>query len=147
MTYVTNMYSLEYDGFTDFPRYPLNLLADVNAFLGIETLHGTYLNGGVDGGRSRRRRADRQRDYVARLRASRHRGHSSRYHHMILETDTTACTRSPRRWSGSASRSASLLGPDLTTLINLGYGGDNVGYSDAPPNVATPFGLFPTVST
>ncbi len=47
--FVTNMYSLEYDGFTDFPRYPINFLADLNAFLGIETLHGTYLNGGVDG--------------------------------------------------------------------------------------------------
>ena len=47
--YVTNIYSLEYDGFTDFPRYPLNFLSDLNAFLGIEDLHGTYLNGGVDG--------------------------------------------------------------------------------------------------
>src|SRR5271156_6992545 len=43
--YVTSIYSLEYDGFADFPRYPLNFLADLNAFLGIATLHGTYLNG------------------------------------------------------------------------------------------------------
>src|ERR1700678_3668541 len=43
--YVTNIYSLEYDGFADFPRYPLNFLSDLNAFLGIATLHGTYLNG------------------------------------------------------------------------------------------------------
>ena len=47
--FVTNMYSLEYDGFTDFPRYPINFLADLNAFLGIEEIHSTYLNGGVDG--------------------------------------------------------------------------------------------------
>ena len=33
--YVTNIYSLEYDGFADFPRYPLNFLSDLNAFLGI----------------------------------------------------------------------------------------------------------------
>jgi hypothetical protein len=39
-----------------------------------------------------------------------------------------------------------LLGPDLTYLINLGYGGDNLGYSDSPADVATPFGLFPDVS-
>lgn len=25
----------EYDGYSDFPRYPLNFLSDVNAFLGI----------------------------------------------------------------------------------------------------------------
>src|ERR1700744_1860497 len=43
--YVTNIYTLEYDGFADFPRYPLNFLSDLNAFLGIATLHGTYLNG------------------------------------------------------------------------------------------------------
>ena len=49
--FVTNIYSLEYDGFADFPRYPLNFLSDLNAFLGIEELHGTYLNGGVDGER------------------------------------------------------------------------------------------------
>ena len=34
--YVTQIYSIEYDGFTDFPRYPLNFLSDLNAFLGIE---------------------------------------------------------------------------------------------------------------
>jgi hypothetical protein len=39
-----------------------------------------------------------------------------------------------------------LLGPDLTYLINLGYGDGEHGYSDAPANVATPFGLFPDVS-
>src|SRR6202034_254616 len=47
--YVTSIYSLEYDGFADFPRYPLNFLSDLNAFLGIATLHGTYLNGFVPG--------------------------------------------------------------------------------------------------
>ena len=42
-----------------------------------------------------------------------------------------------------------LLGPDLTYLINLGYGDGSLGYSvdaDSPANVATPFGLFPDVS-
>jgi hypothetical protein len=42
-----------------------------------------------------------------------------------------------------------LLGPDLTYLINLGYGDGSLGYSvtaDSPANVATPFGLFPNVS-
>jgi len=40
---------------------------------------------------------------------------------------------------------AALLGPDLTVLINLGYGPDNLGYS-LPANVPTEFGLFPDVS-
>ena len=32
----------QYDGFADFPSHPLNLLADLNALLGIAFNHGTY---------------------------------------------------------------------------------------------------------
>ena len=42
-----------------------------------------------------------------------------------------------------------LLGPDLTYLINLGYGDGSLGYAvtpDSPADVPTPFGLFPDVS-
>jgi hypothetical protein len=31
----TNIYTLEYDGFADFPKYPLNVVADLNAFAGL----------------------------------------------------------------------------------------------------------------
>lgn len=40
--YPTNIYTLEYDGWADFPRYPLNLLSDLNAELGIAFVHGQY---------------------------------------------------------------------------------------------------------
>lgn len=137
--FITNMYSLEYDGFTDFPRYPLNFLADLNAFLGIQTLHGTYLNGGVDGsGPTAQEIAsaillpgsmDSPTDPCAACLTN---------YHMILETPPlVAMLPKPLQ---------DLLGPDLTTLINLGYGGDNLGYSDAPANIPTPFGLFPDVN-
>ena len=42
-----------------------------------------------------------------------------------------------------------LLGPDLTYLINLGYGDGSRGLlrdTDSPADVDTPFGLFPDVS-
>jgi hypothetical protein len=32
----------QYDGWADFPKYPLNLLATANALLGIAYLHGKY---------------------------------------------------------------------------------------------------------
>jgi hypothetical protein len=41
---------------------------------------------------------------------------------------------------------ADLLQPDLTYLVNWGYGDPAYGYSTAPANVATPFGLFPPLS-
>ena len=38
----TDIYMGEYDGFADFPEDPSNLFADLNALIGIETVHGFY---------------------------------------------------------------------------------------------------------
>ncbi len=137
--YLTNIYSLEYDGFTDFPRYPINLLSDLNAFLGIEDLHGTYLNGGVDGSGP----TAEQIANAILLPGSMDSGtaDSLTNYYMIDETAPLV--------SVLPTQLQELLGPDLTYLINLGYGDGSLGYSvtaDSPANVATPFGLFPDVS-
>ena len=39
---VTYDFARQYDGWADFPAYPLNLLALANAIAGIYYLHGTY---------------------------------------------------------------------------------------------------------
>jgi hypothetical protein len=141
--FTTNIYSLEYDGFADFPRYPINFLSDLNAFLGIEDLHGTYLNGGVDGsGPTAEQIAnaillpgsmDSVTDPCAECLTN---------YYMIPETAPLV--------SLLPQSLQELLGPDLTYLINLGYVGDgSQGYSvtpDSPANIPTPFGLFPDVS-
>lgn len=36
--------AFQYDGVADFPKYPVNLLADVNALAGFWYIHGTYLD-------------------------------------------------------------------------------------------------------
>jgi hypothetical protein len=138
--YVTNIYSLEYDGFADFPRYPLNFLSDLNAFLGIATLHGTYLNGFEpgNGGPTAEQIAN-----AILLPGSMDSGtaDSLTNYYMIDETPPlVALLPQPLQ---------DLLGPDLTYLINLGYGDGSLGYSvdaDSPADVPTPFGLFPDVS-
>jgi hypothetical protein len=137
--YLTNIYSLEYDGFTDFPRYPINLLADLNAFLGIADLHGTYLNGGVDGSGP----TAEQIANALLLPGSMASGtaDSLTNYYMIDETAPLV--------SVLPTQLQELLGPDLTYLINLGYGDGSLGYAvtaDSPANVDTPFGLFPDVS-
>ncbi|MEO8814234.1 MAG: PE-PPE domain-containing protein [Mycobacterium sp.] len=38
----TDIYTGEYDGFANFPQDPTNLLAVINALIGIGTVHGTY---------------------------------------------------------------------------------------------------------
>jgi hypothetical protein len=138
--YVTNIYSLEYDGFADFPRYPLNFLSDLNAFLGIATLHGTYLNGFEPG------HGGPTAEQIANailLPGSMDSGtaDSLTNYYMIDETPPLV-TLLPQPLQD-------LLGPDLTYLINLGYGDGSLGYSvtpDSPADVPTPFGLFPDVS-
>jgi hypothetical protein len=140
--YVTNIYSLEYDGFTDFPRYPLNFLSDLNAFLGIALLHGTYLNGLVpgNGGPTAEEIANAtllpgSADYGA--------GNPDSLTDYFMINDTAPLV------SLLPTQLQELLGPDLTYLINLGYGDGSLGYSvtpDSPADVATPFGLAPDVS-
>jgi hypothetical protein len=157
--YVTSMYSMEYDGFTDFPRYPINFLSDLNAFLGIEQIHGTYLDGGngTDGLGTGPSIADI--DNATLLPGSHDFGgpganpDSMTDYYMITTmggTDTaTGADITPPLVALLPAPLQALLGPDLTYLINLGYGDGSTGYSvdvDSPADVNTPFGLFPDVS-
>jgi hypothetical protein len=138
--YVTSMYSLEYDGFTDFPKYPINFLSDLNAFLGIATIHGTYLNGGVDGsGPTLEQIADATTHPLAGSMAT---GADSLTNYYMINETAPLVALLPKPLQ-------ELLGPDLTYLINLGYGDGTLGYSvdaTSPANEFTPFGLFPDVS-
>ncbi len=137
--YATSIYSLEYDGFTDFPRYPLNFLADLNAFLGINEIHGTYLNGGIGG--SGPTAAEIAGATLLPGSALGGATDSLTNYYMIGETaPLVSLLPAPLQ---------ELLGPDLTYLINLGYGNGALGYSvdvNSPADVNTPFGLFPDVS-
>jgi hypothetical protein len=134
--FTTNVYTLEYDGLSDFPRYPINLLSDINAFLGVETLHGTYLDGGVDG--SGPTAGEIAGATLLPGSAADGTADSLTNYYMIDETAPLVALL-PKSLQ-------ELLGPDLTYLINLGYGDGSLGYSDTPANIATPFGLFPDVS-
>jgi PE-PPE domain len=137
--YTTNIFSLEYDGFTDFPRYPINLLSDLNAFLGIADIHGTYLNGGVDGSGLT---AQQIADDAFLLSGSEALGADTTTNYYMIDQTPPLVAALPQPLQD-------LLGPDLTYLINLGYGDGSLGYSvtaDSPANVPTPFGLFPDVS-
>ena len=144
--YTTAVYSLEYDGFTDFPRYPIDFLADLNAFLGIGELHGTYLNNaaGLPGGPT-------PEDIATATPLATDPAYGTDNSYFMIDTlDGTPITAPLVSALGDlpviGKPLEDLLGPDLTVLINLGYGGDNLGYSDAPANVPTPFGLFPDVN-
>jgi len=138
-SFPTDIYTLEYDGLADFPRYPLDFFSDLNAFLGFAEIHGTYLDGGVDGvGPTAEQIADATLLPGSALDGA---TDSLTNYYMIDETAPLV--------SLLPQSLQELLGPDLTYLINLGYGDGSLGYSvtpDSPADVATPFGLFPDVS-
>lgn len=41
--YPTDIYTLEYDGYADFPHYPYSILSSINALMGMVTQHLAYL--------------------------------------------------------------------------------------------------------
>ncbi|UMB69287.1 PE-PPE domain-containing protein [Mycobacterium paraterrae] len=146
--YPTQIYTIEYDGFADFPKYPINLLSDLNAFLGIETLHGTYLNGGNGTGGLGDGPSLGDIQNATPLPVSD--ADTMTNYYMITTlggTDSAAGEQITAPLVAILPKPLQeLLGPDLTYLINLGYGDGSQGWADGPADVNTPFGLFPDVS-
>jgi hypothetical protein len=127
--YPTDVYTLEYDGFADFPQYPMDPLSDLNAFAGMIYEHLTYLN--VDSG---------QIQDAVPLETT---GDSLANYYMIPVNDPPLLD--PLRLIPVVGNPlADLLQPDMTVLVNLGYGSITDGWSQGPANVETPFDLFPT---
>lgn len=127
--YPTDVYTLEYDGFADFPQYPIDPLSDLNAFAGMIYEHLTYLD--LDPG---------QIQNAIPLETT---GDSLTDYYMIGVQDLPLLD--PLRLIPFVGNPlADLLQPDVTVLVNLGYGSITDGWSQGPANVATPFELFPT---
>ncbi|ORW18365.1 hypothetical protein AWC19_19060 [Mycobacterium palustre] len=128
--YPTTIYTAEYDGWADFPRYPLDILSDFNAFL--SQTHFSYPNMTLA-----------QINSAIQLPTS---GATQTTYYMIPTTDLPLVD--PIRGSipvfGNAI--ADLLQPDLRYLVNLGYGDPLYGWSTSPANVPTPAGLLPPLS-
>jgi hypothetical protein len=126
--YATTIYTLEYDTWADFPRYPLNILSDLNAFMSQE--HFDY--------------ADLTAEQVAQAVPLETTGGLTDYY-MIPVTDLPLLD--PLREIPIVGNPlADLLQPDLTALVNLGYGDPEFGWSTSPANEATEFGLLPSLA-
>jgi hypothetical protein len=134
--YPTDVYTNEYDGFADFPQYPIDPLSDINALLGIALQHSAYL--GLSEGQIQdaiqlpTTTADTLTNY-----------------YMI--PDTTLPLLEPLQlipFIGDPL--ADLLNPDLSVLVNLGYGDvdDNYlgGWSQGDADVPTTLGFLPSSS-
>jgi hypothetical protein len=127
--YPTDVYTLEYDGWADFPHYPINLLADLNALVGMDTRHLAYLG-----------LAPSQIANAITLPTT---GDTLVNYHMIPSEGLPILD--PLRLMPIARHPLyDLLEPDTRILVNLGYGSITEGWNQGPANVETPIGLFPT---
>jgi hypothetical protein len=127
--YPTDIYTLEYDGFADFPQYPINPIADLNAFAGMIYEHLTYLGLSAE-----------QIQNAVPLDTV---GDTLTNYYMIPVDDLPLLD--PLRLIPIVGNPlADLLQPDMKVLVDLGYGSITDGWSQGPANVPTPFDLFPT---
>jgi hypothetical protein len=131
-SFPTRIYTIEYDGFADFPQYPIDVFSDVNAFLGIIELHGGY-------------------PFLTPLQISDATQLATvgptQTQYYIVDTGKFPLTDFIRDIPVVGNPIADLVEPDLKVLVNLGYGSTDVGYSQGPANVPTPFGVLPPVPT
>ena len=134
-SFPTRIYTIEYDGFADFPQYPLNLLADLNATAGIISVHTTYLQ-----------LTPTQVDNAIPLSTSPgYYANGGVTHYYMIPTQNLPILNGLRGIPIVGQPLADLIQPDLRVLVNLGYGNPDYGWSTGPANVTTPFGLAPHV--
>lgn len=129
-SFPTKIYTIEYDGFADFPRYPINLLADLNAMAGIYYVHGTY--------------ADLTPEQIATAIPLHTEGDTLTTYYMIPNPHLPL-VQPLRAVPFVGNPLADLIEPDLRVLVNIGFGDPAHGYSTTAANVPTPFGIFPPV--
>jgi PE-PPE domain/PE family len=126
--YPTVIYTGEYDGFADFPRYPIDVFADLNAVMGVLYVHNLYPTF-----------TEAQLASSVELPTS---GPTMTTYYMI-PTENLPLLEPLRAIPIIGNPLADLLQPDLTYLVNWGYGDPAYGYSTGPANVNTPFGFLP----
>ncbi|ARG59490.1 PE-PPE domain-containing protein [Mycobacterium kansasii] len=133
--YQLSQYTLQYDGFADFPRYPINFLADLNAFMGIQFVHTDYsyldpnnLPPGYN---------------LVELPVSP--ANNGLEHYYMITYPGLPLLEPLRALPVIGDPLADLVEPNLTYLVNLGYGDPHFGYSTGYADVPTRFGLFPSI--
>jgi hypothetical protein len=131
----TAVYTLEYDGFADWPRYPLNFLSDLNALLGIAAVHPTYPD----------LSDDRMASTIELPVSDDYTGDAANTQYFMIPTETLPLLQPLQYIPVLGQPLYDLLEPDMRVLVNLGYGDIDHGWDQGPANVPTPFGLFPDV--
>jgi hypothetical protein len=125
--YATTIYTAQYDGIADAPQYPLNVLADVNAFMGYFFVHNTYPA-----------LTATQVGNAVLLPTSP--GYTGNTQYYMLMTQNLPLVQPIRDIPYAGPPIADIFQPDLRVLVDMGYSDYGPGQSYA--NIPTPAGLF-----
>jgi PE-PPE domain len=121
--YPTDIYTLEYDAAADFPQYPIDLPADLNAVAGFLLVHGTYPDltpAQIDSAISLPTAGDTMTNYY------------------MIPVDNLPLLEPLRVISVIGNPLADLIQPDLQVIVNLGYGSITDGWSQGSGECAHP---------
>ena len=141
--YPTTNYAREYDGFADFPRYPLNFLSVLNAGMGIVYVHTKYAPGPT----CQTFCLTEEEVVAARLTPLPTTSPDQNYY--FIPTENLPLLQPLRLLPLIGNPLADLIQPVLKVIVDLGYADPAHGFETAVQpmaNVLTPFGLFPEVS-
>ena len=127
--YPTKIYTIEYDSVADYPRYPLDIFSDLNAALSTNHFYYHVLT-------------QQQLNSAVLLPTS---GPTQTQYYMVPSPDLPLASAF-RGIPFIGGPIADLVQPDLTYLVNLGYGDPLYGWSTGPANVPTQAGLLPPLS-
>lgn len=129
--YPTDIYTIEYSGLSNFPQYPTDLLADLNAMDGYIELH-PFLLPGYPTTFSPSALAGAVLEPTSP-------GYDNPTEYFMIPTQNLPMLDGLRDTPGLGPAMADLIQPDLRVLVDLGY--DWTGYA----NVDTPVGLSPSI--
>jgi hypothetical protein len=132
--YPTNIYTLEYDGFADFPHYTTNLLSDLNADVGFFLEHFEYLDLSPD-----------QINNAILLPGSEALTGDGLTDYYMIPSNDLPLLEPLLLIPGIGQPLYDLLEPDTQILVNLGYGSITEGWNQGPANEPTTFGLYPDI--
>lgn len=139
--YPTVIYDGEYDGFTDFPKYPINVLSDLNALLGVALVHGIYSTLTPD-----QLAPESPMNPGGAIEVPTSTGYTGDTAYYIIPTEHLPLLDPLRLIPGVGPLVSDLIGPDLRVLVNLGYGDPAYGWVNADANVPTPIGFLPSLA-
>jgi PE-PPE domain len=128
--YPTDVYTHEYDGVADFPKYPINLLSDLNAALGFIYEHGTYLS-----------LTPEQISDAIQLPMT---AADTMVNYYIIPAESLPLLDPLRLIPIIGQPLYDLLEPDTQILVNLGYGSIDQGWASGDADLVSASGLFPT---